>query len=914
MVIDQGRELYFGPANKAVEYFASIGIYKPPRQTTSDFLTGVTQLHERTVLPGWEDKAPKTAEDFERSWLESQEYRTLKGDIQRFEQRIETDNRSAEIRDFVDQTKMGTEKSKLRRKSPYTTTFTYQLGKLFKREWEIMMGSIGQQIFKIAYNAAFAIIVGTLFLSLPETTMGAFTRGGVLFFALLFNSLSAQAELPKAITGREVVYKHKSFAMYHPAALSLAQTVVDIPIMVLQIVIFSCILYFATGLSRTAGQFFAFVLFLFIGCLCLTAFFRLIGNVSPNVDVAHTLSGISLLFMILHIGYLIPQKSMHGYLVWIYWANSLAYAYKALMANEFRNLKLKCGGPQLFPQIPGVGIDNQVCTLQGAVPGQDYVLGRDHIEVGYSFIVDDMWKDFGAVVGFWLLYVILIAVVMEYVEFGNTGYSINVYKRRRPKVNLYTEKDGESNHGVDTFGKVASSGPTDEQILAGTAFTWKNVNYAVPVKGGNKQLLDDVSGYIKPGTMTALMGSSGAGKTTLLDSLSQRKTIGTLDGEILMNGAPQPASFRRITGYCEQLDVHNPHSTVREALRFSAYLRQSASVSDEEKNDYVEHVIYLLGMTDIADCMIGLPESGEGISLEERKRLTIGVELVAKPKILFLDEPTSGLDAQASFTIVTFLRRLAAEGQTILCTIHQPSSMLFEQFDRLLLLVRGGHTVYFGDIGHDAQTLINYFERNGGPKCPPSANPAEYILDVVGSRNATVDWPQTWSDSKEKTTILGEIDRINELEHLHGNDQVSEDDKNMFARDYWYQIKLVTKRMFRSYWRDLEYSLTRVALQVVSAIVIGIAFLRLSTSATDLQNKVFALFQTAIISILIINQVQPQFLRQRLYYGREASSNQYGWRAFSAAIIVTEWPFSIFANTIYFVIMYWLVGLNTGSD
>ncbi|KAJ1940664.1 ATP-binding cassette transporter snq2, partial [Linderina pennispora] len=110
------------------------------------------------------------------------------------------------------------------------------------------------------------------------------------------------------------------------------------------------------------------------------------------------------------------------------------------------------------------------------------------------------------------------------------------------------------------------------------------------------------------------------------------------------------------------------------------------------------------------------------------------------------------------------------------------------------------------------------------------------------------------------------------------------------------------------------YSLTRVALQVVSAIVIGIAFLRLSSSATDLQNKVFALFQTAIISILIINQVQPAFLRQRLYYGREASSNQYGWRAFSVAIIVTEWPFSVFANTMYFVIMYWLVGLNSGSD
>ncbi|KAJ1942183.1 ATP-binding cassette transporter snq2, partial [Linderina macrospora] len=284
------------------------------------------------------------------------------------------------------------------------------------------------------------------------------------------------------------------------------------------------------------------------------------------------------------------------------------------------------------------------------------------------------------------------------------------------------------------------------------------------------------------------------------------------------------------------------------------------------------------------------------------------------PKILFLDEPTSGLDAQASFTIVTFLRRLAAEGQTILCTIHQPSSMLFEQFDRLLLLVRGGHTVYFGDIGHDAQTLINYFEKNGGPQCPPSANPAEYILDVVGSRTAAIDWPQTWNDSKEKASILGEIDRINELEHMHGNDHSSDDDNHMFARSYWYQIEIVTKRMFRNHWRDLEYNLVRIALQIICALAVGFSFYKLSDSATDLQNKVFATFETSVLSVLVINQVQPQFLRQRLYYGRESSSNQYGWRAFSVAIIFTEWPFAIVANTLFFLCFYWTVSLNSLSD
>ncbi|KAJ1797698.1 ATP-binding cassette transporter snq2 [Coemansia sp. RSA 2399] len=921
-VIDEGKQLFFGPTDKAIDYFYSLGIEKPKRQTTSDFLTGVTQLHERRVRPGWEDRVPKNAAEFEAAWHASAEHKALKQEVAVFSQQLEQDGRGGEIRNFIDQTKMGAGgHNALRKRSPYTTTFFYQATRLFKREWEIFCGGWAELAFKFVYNAAFAIIVGTLFLKLPQTSAGAFTRGGVLFFALLFNSLTAQSEIPKSITGREVVYKHKSFAMYHPAALSFAQTVVDIPFMLLQIIVFSCILYFATGLERTAAHFFTFLLYLFVGCLCLTAFFRLVGNVSPNIDVAHTLSGVCLLFMILLVGYMQPPRSMHPWFKWIYWINPLAYGFKALMANEFRDLKFECIGANLIPSGANfTDINHQVCTLQGSKPGVPYVLGRDYLEEGYEFYVSDQWIDFVAVLAFWVVFVIAIAVVMEFVEYGNTGYSINVYKRRRPKVpqvdinNIDATSDEKTAGDRRMFAKIPEAGPTDEQVLAATTFTWKNMGYTVPVKGGDKKLLDQVSGYIKPGTMTALMGASGAGKTTLLDALSQRKTIGKLEGEILMNGAAQPKSFRRITGYCEQIDVHSPNATVREALRFSAYLRQPASVPDSEKDEYVERVIHLLGMDAISDCLIGEADSGEGISLEERKRLTIGVELVAKPKILFLDEPTSGLDAQASFKIVHFMRRLAAEGQTILCTIHQPSALLFEQFDRLLLLVRGGHTVYFGDLGPDAQTLIQYYERSGAAKCPPTANPAEYILDVVGNKSSGIDWPQVWANSEEKRSTMAEIERIDQLKIEHGAGQHNDDDDNVFARSYTYQTKLVTRRMFIMYWRNIEYNVTRIALQIICALVVGFTFYNLNDGAKDLQNKVMAIFECAILSILVINQVQPEFLRQRQYYGRETSTNQYGWRAFAVAIIVTEWPFAILSNTIFFAAFYWTVGLNGITD
>lgn len=171
-----------------------------------------------------------------------------------------------------------------------------------------------------------------------------------------------------------------------------------------------------------------------------------------------------------------------------------------------------------------------------------------------------------------------------------------------------------------------------------SVFTWQNLTYTVKTPSGDRKLLDNVQGWIKPGMLGALMGSSGAGKTTLMDVLAQRKTEGTIHGSILVDGRPLPVSFQRSAGYCEQLDVHEPFATVREALEFSALLRQPGATPREEKLRYVDTVIDLLELHDLEHTLIGRP--GLGLSVEQAKRVTIGVELVAKPSILiFLDEP-----------------------------------------------------------------------------------------------------------------------------------------------------------------------------------------------------------------------------------------------------------------------------------
>lgn len=163
----------------------------------------------------------------------------------------------------------------------------------------------------------------------------------------------------------------------------------------------------------------------------------------------------------------------------------------------------------------------------------------------------------------------------------------------------------------------------------------------------------------------------------------------------MINGKPTDASFQHRVGYVQQQDLHLHTMTVREALQFSAVLRQSVEIPRSEKLRYVEHVIDMLDMRDYADAVIGVP--GEGLNIEQRKRLTIGVELAARPQLLiFLDEPTSGLDSQTSWAICQLIKKLANSGQAILCTIHQPSAILFNEFDRLLLIAPGGKTAYFG--------------------------------------------------------------------------------------------------------------------------------------------------------------------------------------------------------------------------
>jgi len=675
-----------------------------------------------------------------------------------------------------------------------------------------------------------------------------------------------------------------------------------------------------TGLKATAAAFFTFYAIVFSLTMCMTAVYRGIGAMFPTFDDASKVSGLLLTALLMYTGYMIPRPHFHPWLGWIYYINPLAYGYEALAANEFHGQQIPCVNNNLVPNGPGYGDSAyQACTgVTGAPVGATSLTGDDYLH-GLWYSHSHVWRNFGIIWVYWALFVFLTIVFTSRWKqtAGNSGFLLIPREKAAKAKHLTQDVESQapaptSNEKTDSPGDSANAN-ADSQLVGNTSvFTWKNLTYTVKTPSGDRVLLDNVQGWVKPGMLGALMGSSGAGKTTLLDVLAQRKTDGTIKGSIMVDGRALPLSFQRSAGYCEQLDVHEPLATVREALEFSALLRQSRDTPKAEKLRYVQTIIDLLEMYDIEDTMIGTTTAG--LSVEQRKRLTIGVELVSKPSILiFLDEPTSGLDGQAAFNIVRFLRKLADVGQAVLVTIHQPSASLFSQFDTLLLLARGGKTVYFGDIGKDVKTLKDYFGRRGAP-CPDNVNPAEHMIDVVsGNLSQGQDWNKVWLDSPEYQAMVKELDSM--IEDAAAKPPGTNDDGREFATSMWEQTKLVTQRMNTALYRNTDYANNKFALHIFSALFNGFSFWMVGNTVADLQLRLFAIFNFIFVAPGVIAQLQPLFIERRdVYETREKKSKMYHWSPFVSGLIISEIPYLVVCAILYFLCFYYTVGFPTDSN
>lgn len=936
LVIDQGRQIFSGPANRAKQYFIDLGFECPARQSTADFLTAVTDPHERRFRAGFEQRAPKTPEELERAFRQSSDFQALLDDVEGYKKHLErTDH--ADAKKFSDAVREAKSKH-VSENSSYTVSFFRQVVACTRREAWLLFGDTTTLWTKLFIIVSNGLIVGSLFYGQPTNTEGAFSRGGTVFFSILFLGWLQLSELMKAVSGRAVVSRHHDYAFYRPSAVSIARVVLDFPVVGVQVIIFGTIMYFMTGLAVDVSKFWIYMLFVYTTTIMITSLYRMFASLSPEIDTAVRFSGISLNLLVIYTGYVIPRPQLlqkYVWFGWLYWVNPLSYSFEAVLSNELSGMTMPCAPEELVPRGPGVDPRYQSCAFTGASLDSTSVGGSTYLQEKFNYSRSTLWRNWGVVVAFGVLYILVTVVATESVNFAaGEGAGALVFKKsRRAKKQAQAaarpadeEKAGDNgeNSGVVSSSssgtrvvsdkEEAGEGPLQQLANSDSIFTWKDVEYTVPYLGGQRKLLNRVNGYAKPGVMVALMGASGAGKTTLLNTLSQRQRVGVVSGEMLVDGHALSQDFQRNTGFCLQGDIHDGTQTVREAMEFSAILRQDASAPRAEKIAYVDRIIDLLELNDLQDAII------TSLGVEQRKRLTIGVELAAKPSLLlFLDEPTSGLDSQGAYSIVRFLRKLCQAGQAIICTIHQPSSALIQQFDMILALNPGGNTFYFGPVGENGKDVIRYFADRGA-QCPPGKNVAEFILETAARPHrkpdgTKVDWNQEWRQSEELRRVLETVDGLKKQRSRRTRDPDPNQRRDEFAASAWLQSVELTKRMFRQHWRQPSYIYGKLFTAVIVGIFNGFTFWQLGDSIQDMQNRMFTCFLIVTVPPTVVNAVLPKFYsNMSIWMAREYPSRIYGWVAFTTASIVAEIPAAIVSAFLYWVLWYWATGLPTESS
>ena len=367
---------------------------------------------------------------------------------------------------------------------------------------------------------------------------------------------------------------------------------------------------------------------------------------------------------------------------------------------------------------------------------------------------------------------------------------------------------------------IASS--SELSAIADTKFKidFKFENLGLDIKGSGKSVLKGVTGEIMHGKVTAVMGPSGAGKSTFMTTLAGKAYYGDQTGTVLINGVNESLSkYKRIVGFVPQEDIMMRDMTVKENLQYSGNIRLSSKYNAVEKRRKIRKCIDLLDLREIRHSRIG-DENTRGISGGQRKRVNIGLEMVAEPSVLFLDEPTSGLDSTSSLDVCKALRDIADTGITVITVIHQPRYEIFTMFHDVLLLGKGGQTVYLGP----SEGAIKYFESIGF-FCPARTNPADFFMDVIAG-----DVKRKGERGKFDAERLFEMWNKHQQRKMPGtnNASVGGIEANVLVKreqaSIWKMFYLFMRRAFTQQGRHLFDIAIDNLFVVVAAFFLGISF------------------------------------------------------------------------------------------
>ncbi|KAI3791621.1 hypothetical protein L2E82_05480 [Cichorium intybus] len=469
--------------------------------------------------------------------------------------------------------------------------------------------------------------------------------------------------------------------------------------------------------------------------------------------------------------------------------------------------------------------------------------------------------------------------------------------------------------------------PTLQIVLKFTEVTYKIITKGV-TSTEEKYILNGITGSVNPGEVLALMGPSGSGKTTLLSLLGGRLTDHTPGGSITYNDQPYSKFLKSRIGFVTQDDVLFPHLTVKETITYAALLRLSKTLTKQEKEKRAEDVICELGLERCQDTMIG-NSFIRGVSGGERKRVSIGNEIIINPSLLFLDEPTSGLDSTTALRIIELLQDIAENDKTVITTIHQPSSRLFHKFDKLILLGKGS-LLYFGK----ASEAMTYFSSIG---CSPliSMNPAEFLLDLANGNMNEVSVPSELEDKvhlgnsgretrngKPSPAIVHEylveacMTHVDEetkkrLRTLTSLEQEMKSEKREWGASWGQQYSILFMRGIKERRHDY-FSWLRITQIVATAIILGLLWWQSDVhNPSDLPNQVGLLFFIAVFwAFFPVFTAIFTFPQERAMLKKERAADMYKLSAYFMARTTSDLPLDLLLPLIFLLIVYFMGGLK----
>lgn len=923
ILMSQGHIVWHGPVGDVVAFFSSLGFVCPPRKDVPSFLQEVVT---------------------ETGQLEyaSEELLKSKGFLER---RFPTGRKSflvppAEIAAAYWACPTG-QKMKAKLDTPfnkdnshptalkhgqYALTPLEALSVVTKMQMLLVMKDFGLVRGRLIQTLVIGLLVGGLFYQLDTDPSSASLFFGAAFLMIMFVSMGAMVGLTTALAAKPVWFKHRANMFYPAWALSLCTGLVQIPVQCADVAVWCMLTYFMIGFYYGAGYWFTNYVILLGVSVCFGCVFRCIAHLAPDGISANSLGGLILLVLIVMSGFTIPKPDIPDWWIWAYWLSPYAWAMRSLVINEMTSPSWDAlDSKSLSPEPPTVG--------ETSLASFGFYSERYWIWAGVGYL-------FGAsLVVLWISSLALaylsgptkIAAVSDEEELE--AARIEAVKRREA---MATSRDQQREKEMKKLDKDVEmgvrnvTGEAGEETAQGSipfqkiTLVWRDLRYFVPNPSYNSKTKDDtpeklellkgITGYAEPGQLTALMGGSGAGKTTLMDCVAGRKTIGEITGDISVNGHPKvQATWSRVMGYVEQMDIHTPAQTIVEALMFSARLRLPSDTSQDKIRAYVDEVMELVDLTEIMFSMVGYPGES-GLSVEQRKRLTIANEMVSNPSVMFMDEPTSGLDARAASIVMRTVRNVGNSQRAVVVTIHQPSIEIFEAFDNLLLLQRGGRITYFGPLGHESRKLVDYLQAVPGcVKMKEGFNPATWMLEVTGGAIAVtakavdVNWPDLYSSSQ-----------LCASNHAYADQLVARDREvkkplevsGVYAVSFGMQCSALFRKFWAAYWRMPSYNYIRYVMTIVVACIYGSIYYKAadfgsSVSMTTVQSVGGVVYlSVSFLGMSNMMSVMPLVGLERVVYYREQAASYYNPWGYGLILNVVEMPYQFVQVCFFVCILY----------